>query len=208
MIFAVDSQRLLALHYVYPLPLQKLQQLLSPEDVLSHFENIHYNEIAKVLQISSRKAFQISQNFRQIMTIPFEEAYARANIFPIPFYHPYYPAQLFEISSPPTVLYVKGRYSLLTDNKQIAIIGSRKATAYSLRAMDFMIPPLVQHEYTIVSGLAKGADTMAHKATIKMGGQTIAVLGHGFNYLYPQENQTLAKQMTEHQLLVTGHFQS
>lgn len=205
MIFAVDSQRLLALHYVYPLPLQKLQQLLSPEDVLSHFENIHYNEIAKVLQISSRKAFQISQNFRQIMTIPFEEAYARANIFPIPFYHPYYPAQLFEISSPPTVLYVKGRYSLLTDNKQIAIIGSRKATAYSLRAMDFMIPPLVQHEYTIVSGLAKGADTMAHKATIKMGGQTIAVLGHGFNYLYPQENQALAKQMTEHQLLVTEY---
>ncbi|KOY82665.1 DNA-protecting protein DprA [Lysinibacillus macroides] len=205
MIFAVDSQRLLALHYVYPLPLQKLQQLLSPEDVLSHFENIHYTEIAKVLQISARKAFQISQNFRQIMTIPFEEAYARANIFPIPFYHPYYPAQLFEISSPPTVLYVKGRYTLLTNNKQIAIIGSRKATAYSLRAIDFIIPPLVQHDYTIVSGLAKGADTMAHKATIKMGGQTIAVLGHGFNYLYPKENQALAKQMTEHQLLVTEY---
>ncbi|WP_312019196.1 DNA-processing protein DprA [Bacillus paralicheniformis] len=49
----------------------------------------------------------------------------------MPFYHPYFPAQLFEISNPPTVLYVKGQYSLLTNNKQIAIIGSRKATAYS-----------------------------------------------------------------------------
>ena len=52
------------------------------------------------------------------MTTPLEEAYARANIFPIPFYHPYFPAQLFEISSPPTVLYVKGQYSLLTNKNR------------------------------------------------------------------------------------------
>ncbi|MEK5231116.1 DNA-processing protein DprA [Lysinibacillus sp. FSL K6-0232] len=205
MIFAVDAQRLLALHYVYPLPLQKLQRLVSPVDVLSHFEQAHYHEIAKLLQISTDKASQIAQNFRQMMTFPFEEAYAQANIFPIPYYHPYYPAQLFEISSPPTVLYVKGQCSLLTNNKQIAIIGSRKATAYSIRAMDYIVPPLVQHGYTVVSGLAKGADTMAHKATIKMGGQTIAVLGHGFQYFYPKENQALAQEMMEHQLLVTEY---
>jgi len=139
------------------------------------------------------------------MTTPLEEAYARANIFPIPFYHPYFPAQLFEISSPPTVLYVKGQYSLLTNKKQIAIIGSRKATAYSKRAIDLIVPPLIQREYTVVSGLARGADTMAHRATIDMGGHTIAVLGHGFNYLYPSENRILATQMAEHQLLMTEY---
>lgn len=205
MILAVDTQRLLALHYVYPLPLQKLQQLLSPVNILSSFEDIHYDDLAKVLQISAQKAHQLSQRFRQIMTTPLEEAYARANIFPIPFYHPYFPAQLFEISSPPTVLYVKGQYSLLTNKKQIAIIGSRKATAYSKRAIDLIVPPLIQREYTVVSGLARGADTMAHRATIDMGGHTIAVLGHGFNYLYPSENRILAMQMAEHQLLMTEY---
>ncbi|WP_155590218.1 DNA-processing protein DprA [Lysinibacillus cavernae] len=205
MILAVDTQRLLALHYVYPLPLQKLQQLLSPVNILNTFEDIHYDEIAKALQISASKACRISQSFRQVMTKSFEDAYARANIFPIPFYHPYFPAQLFEIPSPPTVLYVKGQYSLLTNKKQIAIIGSRKATAYSKRAIDVIVPPLVQRGYTVVSGLARGADTMAHRATINMGGYTIAVLGHGFNYLYPTENHILAKQMAEQQLLMTEY---
>lgn len=83
MILAVDTQRLLALHYVYPLPLQKLQQLLSPVNILSSFEDIHYDDLAKVLQISAKKAHQLSQRFRQIMTTPLEEAYARANIFQI-----------------------------------------------------------------------------------------------------------------------------
>lgn len=201
----MDTQRLLALHYVYPLPLQKLQRLLSPVNILSEFENIHYDAIAKILQISAHKAYQLSQNFRQIMTTSFEEVYAQANIVPIPFYHPYFPAQLFEISSPPTVLYVKGQYSLLSNNKQIAIIGSRKATAYSKRAIDVIVPPLVQRGYTVVSGLAKGADTIAHRTTLDLGGHTIAVLGHGFNYLYPAENRILAKQLAEHQLLVTEY---
>lgn len=205
MILAMDTQRLLALHYVYPLPLQKLQRLLSPVNILSEFENIQYDEIAKVLQISANKAYQLSQSFRQIMTTSFEEIYAQANIVPIPFYHPYFPAQLFEISSPPTVLYVKGQYSLLSNNKQIAIIGSRKATAYSKRAIDVIVPPLVQRGYTVVSGLARGADTIAHRATLDVGGHTIAVLGHGFNYLYPAENRILAKQLAENQLLVTEY---
>ncbi|MGG2108139.1 DNA-processing protein DprA [Lysinibacillus pakistanensis] len=205
MIFSVDTQRLLALHYIYPLPLQKLQQLLSPVDLLSYFEEATPNEIANALQISSHKALQISRSFRQIMTWSFEEAYERSHIFPIPFHHPFYPAQLFEISSPPTVLYVKGQYLQLMKGKQVAIIGSRKATAYTKTAMDLIVPPLVEHGYTIVSGLARGADTMAHEATIKVGGQTIAVLGHGFNYIYPKENKALAESMAEHHLLVTEY---
>jgi DNA processing protein len=205
MIFSVDTQRLLAMHYVYPLPLQKLQQLLSPVDVLSYFEEAHPNEIASTLQITRQKAMRISQNFQRVMNLPIQEVYAQANIFPIPFNHPYFPAQLFEISSPPTVLYVKGQRDLLERDKRIAIIGSRKATAYTRVAIDLIVPPLIEHEYTVVSGLARGADTMAHEATIKFGGRTIAVLGHGFNFLYPTENRALACKMAESHLLITEY---
>ncbi|MFJ5765177.1 DNA-processing protein DprA [Lysinibacillus sp. NPDC093210] len=205
MIFSVDTQRLLAMHYVYPLPLQKLQQLLSPVDVLSYFEEAHPNEIASSLQITRQKAMRISQNFQRVMNLPVQEVYAQANIFPIPFNHPYFPAQLFEIPSPPTVLYVKGQRDLLERDKRIAIIGSRKATAYTRVAIDLIVPPLIEHEYTVVSGLARGADTMAHEATIKFGGSTIAVLGHGFNFLYPKENRALACKMAENHLLITEY---
>lgn len=205
MIFSVDTQRLLAMHYVYPLPLQKLQQLLSPVDVLSYFEEAHPEEIAGALQITRQKALLMIRNFQRVRNLPFEEAYAQANIFPIPFNHPYFPAQLFEIPSPPTVLYVKGQSALLARDKRIAIIGSRKATAYTRTAMDLIVPPLVAHDYTVVSGLARGADTMAHEATMKFGGQTIAVLGHGFHYVYPKENQALAQQMAENHLLITEY---
>ncbi|KOS69481.1 DNA processing protein [Lysinibacillus contaminans] len=204
MIFSVDTHRLLALHYVYPLPLQKLQQLLFPVDVLSHFENAKPNEIAQALQIPLPKAAQILQGFLRAYNMPLEEAYASADIFPIPFNHSFYPVHLFELPSPPTVLYIKGQYSLL-GGKHIAIIGSRKATVYTKTAMDLIVPPLVEHEYTIVSGLARGADTLAHEATMKYGGKTIAVLGHGFHHVYPRENQLLAEKMAEEQLLITEY---
>lgn len=204
MIISVDTHKLLALHYVYPLPLQKFQQLLSPVDILSHFDKVHPSEIAQVLQIPLPKAVQIIQGFLRAYSMPLEEAYASADIFPIPFNHPYYPVHLFELPSPPTVLYVKGQTSLLC-GKHVAIIGSRKATAYTKTAMDLIIPPLVEHEYTVVSGLARGADTLAHEATMKYGGKTIAVLGHGFHHLYPKENQALAEKMTEEQLLITEY---
>ena len=101
-----------------PITTSETSEIVVSCEFLSTFEDIHYDDIAKVLQISAHKASQLSQRFRQIMTTPLEEAYARAHIFPIPFYHPYFPAQLFEISSPPTVLYVKGQYSLLTNKNR------------------------------------------------------------------------------------------
>lgn len=204
MIFSVDTHNLLALHYVYPLPLQKLQQLLSPVDVLSHFDRAHPSEIAQALQISLSKAAQLLQSFLHVYRMPLEEAYASVDIVPIPFNHAFYPVHLFELPSPPTVLYVKGRTSLL-EGKHIAIIGSRKATGYTKTAMDLIVPPLVEQQYTIVSGLARGADTLAHEATMKYAGQTIAVLGHGFHHVYPRENRALAEKMAKEQLLITEY---
>ncbi|GLC87414.1 DNA-processing protein DprA [Lysinibacillus piscis] len=201
----IDTQRILAFHYLYPLPLQKFKQLLFPIDLLSCLEELPPSKMAQVLQIPIAKAVHLSQAFRSLLTTPFEEAYEQANIMPIPFNHPLYPAQLFEIVNPPTVLYVRGQQSLLASEQHIAIIGSRKATDYTKTAMNLIVPPLVQHGYTVVSGLAKGADTIAHQTTVDIGGQTIAVLGHGFNHCYPAENRALAEYMAHHQLLVTEY---
>ena len=71
--------------------------------------------------------------------------------------------------------------------------------------MSLIVPPLVENGTVIVSGLAKGADTMAHKAAISYGGKTIAVLGHGLFHLYPNENKELANEISENHILITEY---
>ena len=80
MMFSVDTQKLLALHYVYPLPLQKLQQLQSPVDVLDHLDRAQPSEIAQALHLSLSKATQLLQGFLKAYSMPLEEAYASMDI--------------------------------------------------------------------------------------------------------------------------------
>ncbi|MCZ2258802.1 DNA-processing protein DprA [Sporosarcina sp. G11-34] len=172
---------------------------------LVNFHTYSADKLAKVLRITVQKAIQLKENLQKSVTTPYEKLYERYDITPIPFTNPLYPKQLLLLIDPPTVLYTKGDSSLLSQNFQVAIIGSRKATVYSQQAMKFVVPPLVENNIIIVSGLAKGADTMAHKAAIAYGGKTIAVLGHGFFHLYPKENKDLAEEMAENQLLITEY---
>ncbi len=89
---------------------------------------------------------------------------------------PEYPELLKTIHIPPTVLYWRGT---LPNTQSIAIVGSREANAYGRMAIDRLVPELVVHDFTIVSGGARGADTMAHQKTLDVGGKTVAVLGSG-----------------------------
>ncbi|WP_342774100.1 DNA-processing protein DprA [Lysinibacillus telephonicus] len=133
------------------------------------------------------------------------DAYNSANINVIPFNSEYYPGKLMELVDPPTILYAKGDISLLKNPNKIAIVGSRKATNYSELAMEMIVPPLIQGNFIIVSGLAKGVDSLAHSAAIKYGGKTIAVLGHGLFHLYPKENKKLADELEGNHLLLTEY---
>ena len=87
----------------------------------------------------------------------------------------------------------------------IAIVGARGADGYSQAALNLLLPPLITNDIVIVSGLAKGADTMAHKRTIEFGGKTIAVLGGGFFHLYPSENRGLAEKIKHEHLLISEY---
>ncbi|WP_348775088.1 DNA-processing protein DprA [Psychrobacillus sp. NEAU-3TGS] len=85
------------------------------------------------------------------------------------------------------------------------MIGSREASEYSKSSIEKILPPLIQKNFVIVSGLAKGADTLAHEITMQYGGNTIAVLGTGFFHVYPKQNENLAHKMSKNQLLVTEY---
>lgn len=108
---------------------------------------------------------------------------------------PDYPALLLQIPDPPPYLYVYG--SLETDTRNIAVVGSRNATAYGISTTQRLCTGLAYRKITIVSGMAQGIDTAAHQGALAGKGKTIAVLGSGLERVYPSENRNLFHQIAE-----------
>ncbi|HEY4498238.1 MAG TPA: DNA-processing protein DprA [Candidatus Paceibacterota bacterium] len=105
-----------------------------------------------------------------------------------------YPALLREIPNPPKTLYYRGKL-LETDTPCLALVGTRKASPNGLKIAEGMAAELASAGIVIVSGLAMGIDTAAHRGTLRGGGRTIAVLGNGLNKIYPAQNEKLAEEI-------------
>jgi DNA processing protein len=115
---------------------------------------------------------------------------------------PEYPTLLREIPASPPVLYVKG--SLMPeDGWAVAVVGTRRASAYGREVAERLSGALAAGGVTVVSGLARGIDTHAHRAALAAGGRTIAVLGSGIDVVYPAENAALAAEIVEHGALLS-----
>ncbi len=113
-----------------------------------------------------------------------------------------YPALLKKIYDPPAVLYVKGTL-IESDCRAIAVVGTRRATSYGKTMTQEIVGPLARQGLTIVSGLARGIDAVAHRAALDVGGRTIAILANGIDQVYPPEHRTLAEEIVEHGALLT-----
>lgn len=101
-----------------------------------------------------------------------------------------YPKRLKEIYLPPVVLFYKGRLELF-NRLSIGIVGARDHTEYSKEALEYLLPDILERKVSIISGLARGVDSLAHQLTLDLNGETIAVIGNGINICYPKENQSL-----------------
>lgn len=113
-----------------------------------------------------------------------------------------YPDILKKIYDPPALIYVLGEFSG-RDRKAIAIVGTRLPTFYGQQVAEAFSQELCHLGITIVSGLARGIDTLAHTATLKAGGRTIAVIGSGLDVPYPRENENLMDQIAEEGVVVS-----
>jgi DNA processing protein len=120
----------------------------------------------------------------------------------IPISHPRYPARLREIFDPPIVLFARGRIELL-DSVMLGVVGTRRPTAYGTAATERLVADLAKAQLTIVSGMARGIDTAAHKSALAAGGNTMAVFGCGVDVVYPAENRKLAVTLAEKGLLLS-----
>ena len=105
-----------------------------------------------------------------------------------------YPTYLKEIPTAPPVLYVQGEMKEI-DQFAVAIVGTRRLTSYGRQVTRDLVAGLVRNHVTVVSGLARGIDAVAHKTAVELGGRTIAVLGSGLDCVYPTEHRQLAKDI-------------
>jgi DNA processing protein len=115
-----------------------------------------------------------------------------------------YPPQLKEIDQPPPVLYVRGQLTA-EDAWAIAVVGTRRVTAYGRQVTEELASFLAANGLTVVSGLARGVDAIAHQAAIKAGGRTVAVLGCGVDRVYPPEHAQLAEKICAHGALISDY---
>ncbi len=171
------------------------------EKLLKYFQN----DVEKIWQSSQAAwiAAGVEQNaVRDIWTKkeklnPDEELarLTKLGVKVLPITSDHYPKLLKEIYAPPPVLLIRGEFPVPADDFAVAVVGSRVNTPYGRQATIELTRELAQTGATIVSGLALGADSLAHQTALDVGGRTVAVLGNGIDEIYPAQNRKLAEEI-------------
>lgn len=116
-----------------------------------------------------------------------------------------YPECLKEISNPPLKLYYKGNLDLLKEERLIAVVGTRNPSSYGKLCCEYMVKKMSHANITIVSGFAKGIDSIAHKTSLLTDGKTIAVIASGLDIVYPASNLSLYREIEEKGLILSEY---
>ncbi len=132
------------------------------------------------------------------------EGLDRLGVLALTWHDEAYPSGLKEIFDRPPLLYVRGRLTA-TDAWAVAVVGTRRATVYGRQAAEELAEGLARNNVTVVSGLARGIDSIAHKTALKAGGRTIGVLACGLDMIYPPENLHMAQEIMEQGALVSDY---
>lgn len=115
-----------------------------------------------------------------------------------------YPRRLKEIEQPPPVLYLRGEIKP-DDEWAVAVVGTRRVTAYGRQVAEDIAGVLARNGVTVVSGLARGIDALAHQTALTAGGRTLAVLGSGVDRIYPSEHRGLAERIVASGALISDY---
>ncbi|MEZ0322949.1 MAG: DNA-processing protein DprA [Hydrogenothermaceae bacterium] len=161
-------------------------------------ENIHkLNDISKNLiqAVESISDRDLEDGYRQI------EKANKLGVKIVPLSNSDYPKLLKEIPDPPPILYVKGNFPI--PQNTLSVVGTRNPSVYGKFLVENIVRPLAKEEVNIVSGLAFGIDSMAHKVALEEGSFTTAVLGHGIDFIFPSQNKGLYEKIVSNGCLIS-----
>lgn len=178
--------------------------------LVEHFETIENlrladrDEILAVKGIGPKSTESLMKGLQFEVQQEFEYA-DQHGISVITIFDKDYPKSLLALYDPPLVIFMKGKI-IRDDQLSIAIVGSRSPTTYGKYQAEKFALHLGASGFTIVSGLAYGIDTCAHRGALHGKGRTIAVLGHGLGKCYPAENQKLMEEISDNGAVITEYL--
>ena len=179
--------------------LKTLDDLLScPQSFLTKIEGISSNLSIRILSSRNNIAGVKDETQNELLRLQ------KINSRIITFWDDDYPELLKKIFYPPVIIYTNGNFSE-PDKYSVAIVGTRQPTTYGKTQAEKFTSELVEKGLTIVSGLARGIDSIAHETALKKGGRTIAVIGSGLNVIYPPENKKLFEQISEGGVVISEY---
>lgn len=155
-------------------------------------------------RLSDNKKSSFLRYENKVPIMQLNEACCSKGISYCSIFSPDYPEQLRHIYAPPLFLFYKGSKTFLKST-MIGVVGARECSSYSKEALSYILPALIEKKISIVSGLAKGVDGLAHHQVVESNGQTIGVLGTGLDHYYPSQNRQLQLKMEKTQLVISEY---
>lgn len=178
-----------------------LSLVSAPEEIFRDLRSIE-REVTAISEGLYEKLCEIKRDFCEERVLNYME---RTGSFALFREDPDYPAAFRELSEPPFVLYCKGDESLL-NSECFAVVGTRVPTRYGRDVTETFSKDIATAGFTIVSGLARGVDAIAHRSALEVGGKTIGVIGCGVDRVYPAENKELYEEIAEKGLILSEYF--
>lgn len=183
----------------------KLQKLLEKYKTPQNIWSATKEDLLKIEGIGEESAKQILKEEYRINLEKYEKYMIQNNIEIVNIYDKCYPEKLKRIYDKPIVLYVKGDKNIL-NNFSLAIVGCRENSEYGEIVASKISYDLAKEGIIVVSGLARGIDSIAHKGCLNANGKTIAVIGNGLDNIYPYENQKLADEIIKKGGLIVSEY--
>jgi len=196
-----DLKALVALNMIGEIGSLRLNKLLECFHTLDNILNASQGELSKVLGIKDRIVDKIVSFKKENAEKEIDSALSQG-LKIITIKDQGYPESLKNIPGAPIVLYVRGEL-LPEDRVAIGVVGSRRASYYGLKQAEEFASGLALNGFAVVSGMARGIDTYSHRGALKSKGRTIAVIGSGFNNIYPPENIKLALEISENGAVIS-----
>ncbi|MEY8347368.1 DNA-processing protein DprA [Bacillus cereus] len=198
-------ERLLHLHYMLADHWKALTRLVHIDPKIKKLYNFSSVEFEKYAGLTPKKSSELVSFLQTSIPAQCTRHLEEMGIFYVTIWDDDYPELLREISDPPFVLYGKGKRNLLGEINKFAVVGTRKPSLYGQESIQSILQPLIDKEWLIVSGFANGIDTIAHQIAVGQRSPTIAVLGHGLQYMYPKENCRFYEIWKDDVLLLTEY---
>lgn len=197
-----DKDRLLVFLSAFELSIKKQESIL---DSLEDFSVDSMLRNSKVLSILTTEEYHklVSSYDKRVLDSSIDNM-QRNGIEIVTIFSDEYPEKLRDLPDRPLILYAKGDLSL-ANQKSVAVVGTRMPSNYGRIVTEKFSEKLAQSGLVVVSGLCYGVDEIAHKKTLAVGGKTIAVVGSGFNNIYPATNTTLSLEIAEKGLLLSEY---